>query len=309
MTDLLQAPGAAVAAHAPATPETACRGASMPPVRIVVYGTHSEDWNESLAPTAPVWAQVEGVREVLLAADTAAPLPPPRDDMRTLVLPLMEPHLLACPRAEHQGLLPSHEAVRTLADKGAFAAYAAREGLAHHCPPVFAAPEAAELPCVVKRLDLNAGVGVEVAASREALREMLDTPPWKGFPVVLQGYVPHAHEFATHAVCREGRIVLHRTFRKTLLADARIQRPGASLTSAAPPAAEQHLRVLESFLAPLRYDGPCNFDYVIRDDDSLCVFEINPRLGGSLMKAQNREALAAVLNAIVRGARPLAGGA
>ncbi|MFG1402822.1 hypothetical protein [Xanthobacter sediminis] len=307
MIDLPQASGSAIAAHAPAG--SARRDATTPAVRIVVYGTHSEDWNESLAPTAPVWAQVDGVREVLLAADTTAPLPPPRDDMRTIVLPLMEPHLLACPRAEHEGLLPSHEAVRTLSDKGAFAAYAAREGLAHHCPPVFASPEAAELPCVVKRLDLNAGVGVEVAATRKALREMLDTAPWSGFPVLIQGYVPHAHEFATHTVCRKGRIVLHRTFRKTLHAQARIQRPGSSVTTAAPPPADRHLRVLESFLAPLRYDGPCNFDYMIREDGSPCVFEINPRLGGSLMKTPNRAALAAVLNAIVRGAGPLASGA
>lgn len=276
------------------------------PIRFVVYGGHSASWNDALAPSAPVWALVDGVAEVVVVSDPAQPLPAARDNIRTIVLPIMEQHLLACPRDRHEGLMPTPEMVGTLADKAAFAAYVARQGLASFCPRVFPSAAEAQFPCVVKRVNLNAGKGVEIAATAEHLGELLRTKPWKGFPLLLQAYEPQPHEYVTHAVCRDGRIVLHRTYRFTLKPDVRIRRPGSTRSCERWSPSPQQLETLESFLRPLRYNGPCNFDYGIRPDGTVCVFEINPRLGGSLMARVNVREFADLLGAIARHARPLA---
>lgn len=280
--------------------------ASSRPVRVVVFGRHSNSWNEALAPGAPVWTQVPGVADVVVVPDARQPLPAASRDMRTIVLPLMEWHLLACGRDRHEGLFPQPHAVETLADKGTFAAFTRREGLERSCPPVFASIATADLPCVIKRLDLNAGSGVEVASSREELERLATAAPWVGFPVVLQGYIPHEEEYVTHAVCRDGRFVLHRTYRMALKSDLRIRRTRSTRSCEPAVLTGEQLATLESFLLPLHYDGPCNIDYVLREDGSVCVFEVNPRLGGSLMAEQNRPDLAAVLAAIIRHAVPLA---
>ncbi|MGR7996335.1 MULTISPECIES: hypothetical protein [unclassified Xanthobacter] len=286
-------------------PPAARDGAPALPVRVVVFGGHSATWNQTLAAGGVAWSKVSGLVDVITIRGSHRPLPPPRDDLRTVVLPVMERHLLACPRDQHHGLLPQPHAVRTLADKSAFAAYVIREGLERYCPEIFASIEAARMPCTIKRLDLNSGTGVEMATSQAQLERFAARPPWAGFPVLLQAYVPHTQEYVTHAVCREGRILLHRTYRMTLKKDVLIRRPNCTQTCQSVTLTQAQLSMLESFLLPLRFSGPCNFDYVIREDGTVCVFEINPRLGGSLMAAQNQQDLADTLAAIVQHAEPL----
>jgi carbamoylphosphate synthase large subunit len=50
-----------------------------------------------------------------------------------------------------------------------------------------------------------------------------------------------------------------------------------------------------------KYSGPCNIDYSYQSSD-LKIFEINPRLGGSLMKTENVKLLAQALTAIIKAA-------
>lgn len=277
------------------------------PVRLIVYGRHSADWNTALAPDAPVWNVIGQVGEVMVLPHEA-PLPPSRSGWRTLILPLMEPHILACARDRHEGLMPSHHAVRTLADKALFASYAESHGLGRLCPPRFASTSEAALPCVVKRHDLNGGCGVEIAESIEGLAELSDIEPWKGHPVLLQGYEPSPAQYVTHAVCRSGRILWQVTYRQTLADGARIRRWNTALVQERVSPAAAWLDGIERFLRPLSYSGPCCVDYIARADGSLCVFEINPRLGGSLMMPENVGDLGALLRTLLRFARPLATG-
>ncbi|MFG1478158.1 hypothetical protein V5F53_05755 [Xanthobacter sp. V4C-4] len=289
-----------------AVAETSASRPPAPPIRFVVYGSHAPNWNAALAPSARVWTLIEGVSDVLVVDDPQAPLPAPLAGVRTVVVPLMEPHLLACPRDRHEGLIPTPHMVATLADKAAFAAHAARHGLAAHCPQVFASAEAARFPCVVKRIDLRSGKGVEIATSAAHLAELLHTAPWNGFPVLLQAYEPVQDELVIHAVCRNGRVLVQRSCRHIMKPGARIRRPRTTQANEPWPTPEPMVEVLERFLAPLDYNGPCNADYGIRADGSLCVYEINPRLGGSLMAPANAPALADMLGTLARHARPLA---
>lgn len=62
--------------------------------------------------------------------------------------------------------------------------------------------------------------------------------------------------------------------------------------------------MFERFLAPLDYQGPANIDFRRRADGRLALLEINPRLGGSLMRPEFAADLDAALGIIVREAQP-----
>ena len=72
-----------------------------------------------------------------------------------------------------------------------------------------------------------------------------------------------------------------------------------------PPAAA--LEALERLLGPIDYSGPCNMDYTLRPSGAkageLAVFEINPRFGGTLFLADNRDLLVEALTCLVTQAR------
>lgn len=277
------------------------------PCRVIVFGTHSEDWMQALEPGAAVWQLLENVAAVV-TVPAGAPLPPPHADMRTVILPLMEPHIIACPRDTHDGLIPSPEAVRILGDKAAFAAYVRDHRLEALCPPVFATPAKATFPCVIKRCDLNGAEGVAIAETAADLEALRTAAPWQGHPVVLQSFQPAPFQYVTHAVCQSGRIVAGHSFRQTLPAGERLRGWATQVVCAPFTPTWRQRRALERFLKPLAYSGPCNFDYVLKPDGRVCLFEINPRLGGSLMMPDNVHALAGMLRAVLHHAAPLRNG-
>ncbi|MGE4371870.1 MAG: ATP-grasp domain-containing protein [Xanthobacter sp.] len=248
------------------------------------------------------------MREVLLL-EGGAPLPPPQPGLRTIVLPLMEQHIRQCPRQMHEGLFPSRGTVDVFANKSSFAQYARSHGLGTRVPQAYDPDAPERFPCVFKLFDLNAGEGVEVVDSPDALTALLERPGWKGQPVLAQAFVSSSHEYVTHAVCRAGQIITQVTYRQTRGEQARIMRPGHSNTRRRVRLPEAWKAILELFLQPLAYDGICNFDYVEGADGYPCVLEINPRLGGSLMVRKNVGDLAKILRSLIDLSQPLAVGA
>lgn len=269
-------------------------------VRVVIYGSHSEDWMTALGPGAEAWAGVPGVYEVLQVAEGLAGSIPRETRHRTVVIPLMEPHIALCP-AGYSRLIPTEQALRTLQDKGAFAAYARSCGLAALCPETYTGPGQAVYPCVLKRLDLNNCDGVRVVTSEEECRECLEQEPWRGRAYLLQEYVASDDDRCTHCVCVDGQIVWHCSYVYSPAPKNIQERYAQILQRVTEPAS--CMADFQALLAPLRFSGPCNIDYRIRAKGRVAVLEINPRLGGSLMRPVNRDDLKAALATIVQHAR------
>ena len=59
------------------------------------------------------------------------------------------------------------------------------------------------------------------------------------------------------------------------------------------------LNQIEEVLRPLAFSGPCNIDYKLTADGRVQIFEVNPRLGGTLMLSSQAEHLRAALACIV----------
>ena len=55
-------------------------------------------------------------------------------------------------------------------------------------------------------------------------------------------------------------------------------------------------------LRPLAFSGPCNADYRLTVDGRLQIFEIDPRLGGTLMLPSQSDQLRAALACIIEHA-------
>lgn len=267
--------------------------------RVIVFGRHSPDWMLALGNTAEVWKRMGNIRDVVgMAHDDPASLP--ADDGATVILPLMEPHMLGCPRA-YRSLFADPQSVMSLADKSAFAAYAVEHGLEALCPGNYTVAEAA-YPCVLKRVDLNGAAGITLVRSEAELQELLAREPWLGKPCLIQAYVASEYDHVTHAVYRNGSILWHRSYRYRLDPEAQVRRPGMRMALERIDVSDDTISQLDRFMAPLNYNGPMNFDYRFAGDGSLKVIEINPRLGGSLMRPANVDHLAEALTAIVENA-------
>jgi hypothetical protein len=268
----------------------------------VIYGLHSEDWMSALSPESPVWRKISGVGSVLVVPDSpAAEIPAPTKELpQVVVIPLMETHTRNRPKTL-PSLAPDERSLNVFGDKAQFQAYVQDNALSDLCPEHFSS-SAARFPCVLKRTDLNAGGGIAVVLSAEHLQSFLEQPPWLGHPTVLQAMVEGDGEIVTHCVCKNGRILWHTSFGYTL-PPGEIIRSWNNVQSIEPvPTTSRTLRQLQRFLTPLGYSGPCNFDYKLTRDGTVMVMEINPRLGGSLMRPQNAAYLQAALSCIVKHA-------
>jgi carbamoylphosphate synthase large subunit len=275
-------------------------------ILIVVYGTFSPQWTTALAAYAPVWRDMPDIGEVVTAPDehALANVIPARDGVTTVILPLTEVHTLTCLRHFH-ALIPDQRAIAVLGNKATFSVFAKTLGLSHLCPKTYANDGEVEFPCVVKRLRSNSGLGIAAAASREHMRALLADWRWRGQDVTVQALVPGSIEYVTHCVCKNGKILWHGSFAYDLSSPGMIRSarnsPAPRLVAASP----RTLAKIESFLTPLAYSGPCNTDYKLAFNGDISVFEINPQLGGSLMRRENVGPLREALTVIVANARPL----
>ncbi len=233
-------------------------------------------------------------------------LPKAKRGKHTVVIPLMEEHTAQRPVC-YAAPVPTPEALDILWDKGHFADYVRERGLLHLCPATYSSIEEAKFPCVIKRTQLNGGTGVEVAASLEQARRLLENEPFAGHRCVVQAMVPFEVEYTVHCVCMKGRIVWHTTYAFDFQ-EQQIRKVGSHHTIRRATISGCFLVDLEALLLPLEYSGPCNVDCTVGADGRLVVFEINPRMGGSLMRPENIDDLAACLSVIIdkatSGARP-----
>lgn len=270
---------------------------------VAIHGFHAPNWNEALGARGKVW-EILGPAGIARAADGG-----PRWWRKRVVVPLMEPHILSMPGGCY-ALAPDAEALTVLADKAQFARYAAAVGAAHLLPHRID-PQHPTFPAVLKRTNLNAGNGVALVASQDELDRKLAAAPWAGEPVLLQEAIPARRDYVTHVVCVGGRIVWHSSFSYPLATRREIRGSVESLAIKRYRARPAEIRAFERLLRPLGFDGPANIDYRRRRDGSLAIFEINPRLGGSLMRPEHIADLAGALRVIVRHARwrPPAAGA
>ncbi|MFA6960450.1 MAG: ATP-grasp domain-containing protein [Opitutaceae bacterium] len=268
-------------------------------VVVVIWGVHTPDWMAALNASAPVWEDVPRLHVVLNLSSRGQVVPLKIGwGRRIVVIPLMERHIARHPR-RYETLVPTMSAMRVLGDKGRFADYIEKQGLGHLCPVTYKSIESASFPCVIKRTNLNGGKGVAMAVSLQQARQLMQQEPFAGRHCIVQAAIPFTVEYVVHCVCLRGSVLWHAIyayeFEKQHIRTA--GSPGCTVRRSTIPG--RVIKDLEAMLLPLEYSGPCNVDCTWDDDGRLVVFEINPRLGGSLMCPENTVDLAACLSVII----------
>jgi D-ala D-ala ligase C-terminus len=275
--------------------------------RVLFYGIPYADWNAPMADPA-LWQQIGDVGEVVrLPALWLAPAVLARIfDGRTVVIPAKIAHASRLPRG-FDSLSPDAPSIHALDNKIRFAAYMLANSLQDHLPTVYAGPADAVYPCVVKRADMSSSWGVVIVQSAVQAEALLQSAMFFGKQTLLQELVPGTIEHATYCVVRGGKILWHCTF-VTEVSESNIIKAEDNVTRRWTIATEPSVVAqIEKVLAPLSYSGPCNLDYKIASDGTVRIFEINPRLGGSLMLPQYKDELRRALACIVANAKACLG--
>ncbi len=247
---------------------------------------------EALSPGAKVWEMLPYQLSVEKVELSTQILPP---NSKTIIIPLLEEHIASCP-TEFASLIPSQVALEILKDKAKFAKYAEQNNLTGFCPKTYQHVFSAKFPCVLKRTNLNAGFGIRVVANALQLKQELEREEFKNQNYILQELIPGSTEYVTHCVCKNGKIFWSCTYQYHLSQKNNIQSPKTIIKIPGDP---QKLKIFEKFLKPLSYTGPCNIDYKLNEENELMIFEINPRLGGSLMRPENVCDLKMMLECII----------
>jgi hypothetical protein len=269
--------------------------------RVIIYGNLERDFVSALEPQAAVWEEIKHVEEVVLIPDIPNAIIPAatKNDLISVIIPITVDGSKNFSRAFYS-LAPDPGCIDVLADKGRFAEYIQAQGLNDAYPRLYETPEKAEFPCVLKRVDIDGGKGVVLAESREHLRSLLQQPFWLGKDVLIQAYIEGNIEYVTHAVCVNGRIIWHCTFRYGMLGKNPVR--GTAKFFVDPiDTADIALHNIVDITRRLNYNGPLNIDYKL-SGRCISIFEFNPRLGWSLMLPKNVGYLRGALCAIIHAA-------
>jgi carbamoylphosphate synthase large subunit len=271
-------------------------------MNIIIYGSHSEDWNQALGPSSSIWENMIGKsRTVSVSNDEIRP--------GCIVIPLMESHIDNLLRLKNAGmylgcksLIPNKYYLETFQNKAIFANYVGELGLSHLSPVIYNLDNV-QFPCVLKLPHLNAGNGISIIENRELLKLTINEPPFKNHNYVLQSLVLGKKEYVTHFVCLNGSVLWHSTYEYIFDTEPVIKKPGKHLAITKITLPDLLLCELILFIKAYDsiktgYTGPCNFNYKIVNGH-IVLFEINPRFGGSLMMLQNRNDLKEAISCII----------
>lgn len=127
------------------------------------------------------------------------------------------------------------------------------------------------------------------------------TSVWDKQKCLLQEYIDGPLEYTAHVIANQGHIVYCIIYEFDFKRDVFIK--GCNLPAHRKKYIDidEEVSFLEQFLLPCKYHGQCNFNYkVSKKDNTKKVFEINPRLGGSLMLSQNAKDLQAYMLALLK---------
>jgi len=270
---------------------------------VIIFGRHSEDWMSALHPRALVWKQIPEVKSVKLITSTnEIPKTSNRRALSTVIIPLMETHLYEMP-TNFASLTSTPELVKLMADKLLLTKDLASSNFDQFVPKTWTNPADSTFPCILKRRDLNGGQGIRILRSVLDLQEALTEFEFQGTQYFFQELVSADEEYVCHIVAMKGEILFSNYFEYGMPHPDVVRRRGGqtTFTNFGSNLDYRVSNVFENIIKHLNYSGPCNIDFKLINGLPK-IFEINPRLGGSLMIAENLPTLTQILKIIIQRA-------
>jgi len=278
-------------------------------IRVIIYGQHSEDWMTALDSTAPVWKLLPNVISVEIAHNDNPPFA--QEGLlkkilsitcfhRTVIIPLMESHLYEMPH-NFKSLTATVDTVALMANKEKFSSLLIENGFSSFVPRIYENIDLVEFPVVIKRTDLNAGQGVRIIRNLMDFHDAENDPIFENKNYFLQEYVESERDYVAHIIAKNGKILWSKSFCYSMPHAETIRTPGIHTAITSYTLNSHTLDVFDKIIKLLKYSGPCNIDFRMSDNEPK-IFEINPRLGGSLMLPESMADLKENLELIIKHA-------
>jgi len=210
--------------------------------------------------TAPCWL-------LPCKDDTAVEIAAHREELRAAGWKLLtcEPHV-----------------VSRIGQKANLHAYACEMGLQEFLPQHYVTPESAAYPCMLKAAVGEHGRDVFIVENAEDVAEKATG----GFACgrwLLQELCAGNNEYATSLLVHDGTVLdaicTNYVYDKDIYVWPFVEEDQEQRRSTSDvPAA--HLETMTKFLSG--FSGICNFNYKVRPDGAMCIFEVNARVGADL---------------------------
>jgi carbamoylphosphate synthase large subunit len=172
-----------------------------------------------------------------------------------------------------------HNLVSRLSNKVSLREHAEALGLLNFLPRHYSSPQASRYPCILKTAEGEHGKNVHIVRS---IQDALDvTTTGFGSEWLLQELIPGCEEYACSVLVDNGEVLDAICTRYEYDREEYVW-PFAEEVSrtCVEPIPSKHLQIMRGFLRG--YSGICNFNYKVREDGTLCIFEINTRVGSDL---------------------------
>jgi len=266
---------------------------------VVPYGSSHENWKAALSHTSPIWDELPHVETVIIVEDFEFPLKQIASKYaETVLIPLKEQAILNHPQG-HLTLVPSKKIVEIASYKDSFYDFLTVHGFKDYCPQLLDAPDF-NTPFIVKRLQGEGGWGIFLVWDENRYKEVLQQPSLQGEPYRLEEYIEGDDEYIFYVVCKKGEILWHASLMGQPPTDSRVQK-GSFANASEVEITKEVYSVFKGIFKALNYDGPANFNYKLKNNKPI-IFEMNPRIGGTLMDPKFKHLLVNCLKTITLNA-------
>jgi carbamoylphosphate synthase large subunit len=172
--------------------------------------------------------------------------------------------------------------IETLNHKSNFANYLKNINLDIYIPTIYDQKtlDKNSFPIIIKDNVNLAGIGTKVFKNYEEYISYFYNKNLND--KIIQKYILSEKEYSGHYLCKNGKII-HSVIFEQKTKQYEIKR--GALTNYTVSSKLKDIHVFEQILEKTNYNGFCCFDYVYEiDTDNLKIFEMNPRIGGTLIK-------------------------
>jgi len=201
------------------------------------------------------------------------------------ILPLTEPHIYELHEAKIKAIMTTPEVIHIFSNKKNFDKYVSENNLTKYVPKSYSCNDYSGQIVIVKPPTGGSSIGMYLSNINKLPNEIFNTH-------LIQEYIKEETEFTGNLVVQDGRILFGFAYVRHYGNRYYIKNDSQDFTTQQiAPISQKYLDILELFLLPVKYTGVCNVDFKL-SRDTIIVFEINPRLGGSLFFSNHYDDLA-----------------
>lgn len=257
---------------------------------IIFYGLHSSDWMNILNVKLLPYFTNLGITNIINIHDINKLV---KNDLSSAyIIPLMESHMIELYNHNIRALMPKLEDIKIFSCKKLFSIYVLNNNLEQYTPKIYNLNE--NIPdnmlYIIKPYNENNGCGIKI-------KNNICKNDFKNN--IVQEYINNRLEYTSYIVSINGVIQKCITYTYDFDNEKHIKiNPINTSKISKYDLKDNYIKILELFLLPCKYTGICNIDFIIHEEQ-VKVFEINPRLGGGLIRS-NKQDLTNLLTELIK---------